>query len=105
MLTHKPLVARYLSENYGPFFEHYEKLLKTHNYVTLRQSLKLLSELLLGKYNFELLQRYIADEKNLKVSLYNHNKIWCQISNQEIYFSVKYQNTMYQITKSILKQL
>jgi len=69
MLTHKPLVARYLSENYGPFFEHYEKLLKTHNYVTLRQSLKLLSELLLGKYNFELLQRYIADEKNLKVMM------------------------------------
>ena len=30
MLTHKPLVARYLSENYGPFFEHYEKLLKMY---------------------------------------------------------------------------
>ena len=70
MLTHKPLVARYLSENYELFFAHYEELLKTRNYVTLRQSLKLLSELLLGKYNFELLQRYIADEKNLKVSFY-----------------------------------
>jgi len=67
MLKHKSLVARFLNENYSQFFTHYGKLLQTRNYVTLRQSLKLLSELLLGRDNFDVLQKYIADEQNLKV--------------------------------------
>lgn len=69
MLKHKSLVARFLSENYSNFFSEYSKLLQTRNYVTLRQSLKLLSELLLGRDNFEVLQKYIADEQNLKVMM------------------------------------
>ena len=67
MLKHKTIVARFLCENYSQFFAHYGNLLQTRNYVTLRQSLKLLSELLLGRDNFEVLQKYIADEQNLKV--------------------------------------
>ena len=68
LLKHKSIVARFLTENYEKFFEHYGQLLQTQNYVTLRQSLKLLSELLLGRDNFDVLQKYIADEQNLKVS-------------------------------------
>jgi hypothetical protein len=34
------VVAQYLSEHYQPFFEAYNKLLRSSNYVTRRQSLK-----------------------------------------------------------------
>lgn len=37
---HKQLVATFLREKYDEFFERYSKLLKSQNYVTKRQSLK-----------------------------------------------------------------
>lgn len=40
MTRHKRVVAQYLSEHYQPFFEAYNKLLRSSNYVTRRQSLK-----------------------------------------------------------------
>ena len=49
MLKHKHLVAEFLTANYDEFFRRYGLLLHTTNYATLRQSLKLLSELLLGR--------------------------------------------------------
>ena len=48
MLKHRALVAEFLQTNYDKFFKHYADLLQTKNYATLRQALKLLSELLLG---------------------------------------------------------
>merc|ERR1719295_1284282 len=66
MLKHRALVAEFLQTNYDKFFEHYADLLQTKNYATLRQALKLLSELLLGRDNFAVLQKYISDEHNLK---------------------------------------
>ena len=69
LLKHKSLVAKFLIENYDKFFEKYGELLDTQNYVTLRQSLKLIAELLLVRDNFLVLQKYISDEKNLKVKL------------------------------------
>lgn len=66
MLKHKQLVAVFLQEKYDEFFQRYGELLHTKNYATLRQSLKLLSELLLGRENFVVLQKYISDEQNLK---------------------------------------
>lgn len=52
MLKHKVLVAEFLTANYDDFFQRYALLLHTKNYATLRQSLKLLSELLLGSFGF-----------------------------------------------------
>lgn len=69
LLKHKSLVAKFLIENYDKFFEKYGELLDTQNYVTLRQSLKLIAELLLVRDNFLVLQKYISDEKNLKVMM------------------------------------
>ena len=69
MLKHRVLVAEFLNSNYEHFFKKYGELLQTRNYATLRQSLKLLSELLLGRDNFSVLQKYISDEQNLKVSI------------------------------------
>lgn len=46
------LAAEFLDEHFEPIFENYGKLLHSDNYVTRRQSLKLLGELLLDRHNF-----------------------------------------------------
>jgi calcium binding protein 39 len=40
LTRHKALVAEFLAEHYSDFFEAYNKLLQSDNYVTKRQSLK-----------------------------------------------------------------
>ncbi|TNY23915.1 mo25 protein [Rhodotorula diobovata] len=67
LTRHKPMVAEYLDENYDRFFSHYSLLVQSSNYVTKRQSLKLLSEILLDRVNFKVMTRYIANDDNLKV--------------------------------------
>jgi calcium binding protein 39 len=44
----------------------YKDLLHSPNYVTKRQSLKLLGEILLDRTNFNIMTRYISSEENLK---------------------------------------
>jgi len=63
---HKAVSAEYLEKNYDMVFENYKKLLNSENYVVRRQSLKLLSELLLDRANFNIMTKYIADVENLK---------------------------------------
>lgn len=46
------LCADFLEMNYDKVFNHYQRLLNSENYVTRRQSLKLLGELLLDRHNF-----------------------------------------------------
>ncbi|QRW07525.1 calcium-binding protein 39 [Ceratobasidium sp. AG-Ba] len=52
LTRHKPMVAEYLEKNYDRFFTMYNTLLISTNYVTKRQSLKLLGEILLDRANF-----------------------------------------------------
>jgi len=52
LTRHKPLCAEFLEVNYDKVFTHYQQLLNSENYVTRRQSLKLLGELLLDRHNF-----------------------------------------------------
>ena len=52
LTKHKMLAAEFLEANYDKIFNHYQKLLHSDNYVTRRQSLKLLGELLLDRHNF-----------------------------------------------------
>ncbi|KAG0264557.1 mo25 protein [Actinomortierella ambigua] len=66
---HKILVADFLERNYDVFFEKYTKLLQSNNYVTKRQSLKLLGEILLDRANFTIMTRYIASAENLKLMM------------------------------------
>jgi len=61
------LVPAFLIENYDHFFEKYNKLLVSDAYVTQRQSLKLLGELLLDRLNYKVMIRYIGDKDNLKI--------------------------------------
>jgi len=51
------------------FFGAVALLVQSSNYVTKRQSLKLLGEILLDRSNFKVMTRYIADEDNLKMMM------------------------------------
>ena len=47
----------------------YTTLILSSNYVTKRQSLKLLGEILLDRTNYNIMTRYIASEANLKMMM------------------------------------
>lgn len=65
LTRHKPMVAEFLTANHEEFFLQYNKLLTSENYVTRRQSLKLLGELLLDRANVRTMMRYVGDVGNL----------------------------------------
>ncbi|KAI9190429.1 Hym1p [Blastocladiella emersonii ATCC 22665] len=69
LIKHKEMVAQFLDANYDAFFARYTNLLNSNNYVTKRQSLKLLGELLLDRANFSVMTRYIASADNLKLMM------------------------------------
>lgn len=69
LTRHKPMVASYLDPNYDRFFNMYTTLILSSNYVTKRQSLKLLGEILLDRANYSIMTRFIASEANLKMMM------------------------------------
>jgi len=66
---HKSLLAVWLGENYDSFFEKFNSLISSKNYVTRRQSLRLLGEILLERKNFNIMMKYIEDRENLKLMM------------------------------------
>ncbi|GBF91646.1 hypothetical protein Rsub_03950 [Raphidocelis subcapitata] len=69
LTRHKGAVAAFLSDSYAEFFDHFYGLLQSSNYVTRRQSLKLLGELLLDGINVRLMMRYVSDVRNLMLMM------------------------------------
>ncbi|CDP18002.1 unnamed protein product [Coffea canephora] len=69
LTKHESSVAEFLSAHYNEFFEHYETLLTSKNYVTRRQSLKLLSEFLLEPPNTHIMKHYITEVRHLKIMM------------------------------------
>ncbi|KAI3630661.1 hypothetical protein MIR68_012096 [Amoeboaphelidium protococcarum] len=69
LVRHRAVVSEFLDKNYDEFFERYLGLLTSNNYVTKRQSLKLLGELLLDRSNFNVMTRYISSVDNLKLMM------------------------------------
>jgi calcium binding protein 39 len=69
LTRHKGMVASFLSANYVRFVRLYLQLVVSTNYVTRRQSLKLLSELLLDRSNFAVMTRFIAEPEHLKTTM------------------------------------
>ena len=71
LTKHKPLVSQYLATNYNKFFfEYYNPtLLLSTSYVTKRQSIKLLGELLLDRSNYVVMTQYVASGDNLKLTM------------------------------------
>lgn len=66
---HKVLSADWLDKSFDVFFQNYTTLLESQNYVTRRQSLKILGELLLDRSNFNIMTRYISMPENLKLMM------------------------------------
>lgn len=58
-----------LTDLHMQFFSSFTTLILSNNYVTKRQSLKLLGEILLDRANFNVMTRYIANEANLKMMM------------------------------------
>lgn len=69
LLNHKSQVAEFISYHFDEFFKQYTVLLKSENYVTKRQSLKLLGEILLNRANRSVMTRYISSAENLKLMM------------------------------------
>ena len=67
---HKTVVADYLAANYDRFFTLYnDTLVLSPSYVTKRQSIKLLGEILLDRANYNVMMAYVADGDNLKLCM------------------------------------
>ncbi|XP_010052020.2 calcium-binding protein 39 isoform X1 [Eucalyptus grandis] len=69
LTKHGDMVAEYLNIHYDEFFNLYEKLLTSANYVTKRQSVKLLSDFLLEPPNAQIMKRYILEVRYFKVMM------------------------------------
>mmetsp|Transcript_14081 Transcript_14081/g.20815 ORF Transcript_14081/g.20815 Transcript_14081/m.20815 type:complete len:340 (-) Transcript_14081:733-1752(-) len=72
LTTNKVLVAQSFLEKEGVFDKFnakYNAMLMSQNYLTKRLSLKLLSDMLLDRVNFNTMMKYISDRRNLKISM------------------------------------
>lgn len=67
LVRHVLISARFIEKNMDRFVENYNMLLKSNNYVTRRQSLKLLGEMLLERSNFRIMTHYISSVDNLRL--------------------------------------
>ncbi|KAL2069732.1 hypothetical protein VTL71DRAFT_14411 [Oculimacula yallundae] len=70
LTKHKQLVAQYLSTNFDLFFDKYNNILvKSESYVTKRQSIKLLGEILLDRANYAVMTAYVDRGEHLKICM------------------------------------
>ncbi|EPE34136.1 ARM repeat-containing protein [Glarea lozoyensis ATCC 20868] len=70
LTRHKSLVAQYLSTNFDLFFDKYNNILvKSESYVTKRQSIKLLGEILLDRANYAVMTAYVDRGEHLKICM------------------------------------
>lgn len=67
LTTHKKLASEFLGNNYDLFTSNINKLIQSQNYVTKRQSVRLLSDLVLQRQNQAFLTKYFDDTTNLKL--------------------------------------
>ncbi len=64
------MVAQYLTTNFERFFDNYHSILiKSSSYVTKRQSIKLLGEILLDRANYAVMTAYVDRGENLKICM------------------------------------
>ncbi|KAJ4375006.1 Hym1p [Neocucurbitaria cava] len=68
LTKHKPLVATFLQTNFDTFFTKYNAvLIQSESYVTKRQSIKLLGEILLDRANYNVMTQYVDSGEHLKI--------------------------------------
>ena len=106
LIGHCALAANFIGANYATFVSHYNQLLQSENYVTCRESLRLLGELLLERANFSTMMKYISDRENLKVlmSLLRSKKTRIQIEAFHVFkasFSKTFMRNVYYACRSL----
>ncbi|KAL3482311.1 Mo25-like protein [Aspergillus californicus] len=70
LTRHKSLVTGYLGTNFDYFFGEFNTfLVQSDSYVTKRQSIKLLGEILLDRANYSVMMRYVESGENLKLCM------------------------------------
>ncbi|CBF83417.1 conidiophore development protein hymA [Aspergillus tetrazonus] len=70
LTRHKSLVTGYLATNFDYFFAQFNTfLVQSESYVTKRQSIKLLGEILLDRANYSVMMRYVESGENLKLCM------------------------------------
>ncbi|KAI4290649.1 MAG: hypothetical protein L6R35_000083 [Caloplaca aegaea] len=70
LTRHKALVAIYLERNFDLFFSRYNSILvQSSSYVTKRQSIKLLGEILLDRANYSIMTQYVESGEHLKICM------------------------------------
>ncbi|KAI1820894.1 Mo25-like protein [Xylaria intraflava] len=70
LTKHKELVPRYLGVNFELFFDKYNNILvQSSSYVTKRQSIKLLGEILLDRSNYNVMTAYVDRGEHLKICM------------------------------------
>lgn len=67
LTVHKKLVLEFLSKHYDLITQRINHLIKSDNYVTKRQSVRLLTELVMQKLNQLFLMHYFDDPTSLKI--------------------------------------
>ncbi|OBA24383.1 Mo25-like protein [Metschnikowia bicuspidata var. bicuspidata NRRL YB-4993] len=67
LTLHKKLVSEFLAKNCENFTQVINGLIKSDNYVTKRQSIRLLTELVMQKLNQQFLMYYFDDTTSLKI--------------------------------------
>lgn len=88
LTRHKNLVTVFLTSNYDLVFKRLNGLLSSENYVTRRQSLKLLGEILHDRRNYDVMLKYVSEVENLKL-------LMCQLRDK----SEKIQFEAFQVFK------
>ncbi|KAA8914506.1 Mo25-like protein [Sphaerosporella brunnea] len=69
LTRNKKLVAEFLIDQQAEFFLRYNTLLVSSNYVTKRQSIKLLGEILLDRANYNVMLEYVDSPEHLKLTM------------------------------------
>jgi calcium binding protein 39 len=69
LLTHKAEGAQYLDSHFREFFTLYNELLQVQDYVTKRQALRLLGEILLDRKFMRVMLAYVGDEQFLQIHM------------------------------------
>ncbi|KAG5395110.1 hypothetical protein IGI04_025073 [Brassica rapa subsp. trilocularis] len=68
LTRHKSTVAEFLTNNEDWFFADYNsKLLESSNYITRRQAIKLLGDILLDRSNSAVMTKYVSSRDNLRI--------------------------------------
>jgi len=64
---HKTIASHFLSSHFDDFFQKYNLLIQSDNFVTKLSALKLLNDLLHDRHNLSVMKKYVNSEDNLKL--------------------------------------